>query len=389
MPSFEDMLLAALQNPPDPHEPLPPVNRKATIFGVVIPFLVLAWIAVLFRLWVRLRVVKEPGFDDAFVLLSAILGIGGTTCVCLSVKYGLGHHMLDLGPDKMEKYFIIFYIENSVYLMQTAAIKISLLLQFLRIFKAGAMRRVCLTLLSIVTLWGLAFAFAGWFPCFPVRGAWQHRIGAKCYGFGLSDVQEFFIMYKIHSASNMVLDFMIFMTPMVIFKTPTLKVKNLLAMAGVFAFGGIVVAASIWRLHAISTAQAATHPYVDLTWLSPVIVILSCLEVDFAIICASMPIFWPIIERSLAAIFVSYEVDVTEEHIQNDYGLAYELEHTKSARQTSLRSVSGTSLEGLTGDYANKAPKFSIGPDPLNETSSRDATFQASVRTLPKPKWEI
>lgn len=132
-----------------------------------------------------------------------------------------------------------FYMEHGIYLVQTALVKISLLLQYLRIFKAGAMRKLCLTLLVIVSMWGSAFAFVGWFSCFPVRGAWQRNIGAKCYGFGLGDVQQFIMLFKIHSASNMVLDVTIFMTPMVIFRTPTLKAKNLLAMAGVFTFGGV------------------------------------------------------------------------------------------------------------------------------------------------------
>jgi hypothetical protein len=114
-------------------------------------------------------------------------------------------------------------------------------------------------------------------------------------------------------------------------------------------------------------------------------IILSCLEIDLAIICASMPIFWPIIEKSFASILVSYEVDVTEERVDDDYGLAYELEHTKSLGQRSLRS--GTSMEGLTGgdEDATNIPKFSIGPDPLDEV----VNFQASVRSKPKPKWEI
>jgi hypothetical protein len=104
-----------------------------------------------------------------------------------------------------------------------------------------------------------------------------------------------------------------------------------------------------------------------------------------------MPIFWPIIERSFAAIFVSYEVKVTEERVVDDYGLAYELEHTKSAGQTSLRSFSGTSLEGLTRDDEDgiKAPKFTVGPDPLMEDTQGRAGFQTSVQTKPKPKWEI
>jgi hypothetical protein len=100
------------------------------------------------------------------------------------------------------------------------------------------MRWTCIVLLVIVSLWGLAFSFVGWFPCFPVRGAWQREIGAKCYGFGLGRVEEFITMFRVHSATNMVLDVAIFLTPMVIFKTPKLKVKNILAMAGVFTFGG-------------------------------------------------------------------------------------------------------------------------------------------------------
>jgi hypothetical protein len=33
------------------------------------------------RLWVRLRVVREPGLDDALILFSAILCIAGSICV--------------------------------------------------------------------------------------------------------------------------------------------------------------------------------------------------------------------------------------------------------------------------------------------------------------------
>jgi hypothetical protein len=152
------------------------------------------------------------------------------------------------------------------------------------------------------------------------------------------------------------------------------------------------VAISVWRLYSICKHEAATAPYIDFTWWTPSMIVLSCLEIDLAIICASMPIFWPVIERSLASIFVSYEVKVTEEHVQvEDYGLAYELEHTKSQGQESTRSGSGTSMEGLTRDEEDggKIPKFSIGPDPLDEETRAGVGFQTNVEARPKPKWEI
>jgi hypothetical protein len=123
--------------------------------------------------------------------------------------------------------------------MQTTVVKLSLLLQFLRIFKAGRMRWLCIGLMTVISLWGLAFVFMGWFPCFPVRGAWQRSLGAKCYGFGFGSKTEFIAIFKAHSASNMVLDVCVFLTPMIIFRSPKLKRKNLLALAGVFTFGGM------------------------------------------------------------------------------------------------------------------------------------------------------
>jgi hypothetical protein len=121
-------------------------------------------------------------------------------------------------------------------------------------------------------------------------------------------------------------------------------------------------------------------------------ILLSCLEIDLAIICASMPVFWPVFERGLASIFVSYEIKVSEEHVRNeDYGLAYELEHTKSKGQESTRSGSGTSMEGLTRDEEDggKMPKFSIGPDPLDEETIAGVGFQTNIEAKPKPKWKV
>lgn len=92
-------------------------------------------------------------------------------------------------------------------------------------------------MLTLVSIWGLGFFIIGWFPCFPVRGAWERNIGARCYGFGLGDVQEFIAIYKAHSASNMVFDIAIFLTPLVLFTRPSLKRRSLLAMGGVFVFG--------------------------------------------------------------------------------------------------------------------------------------------------------
>lgn len=101
------------------------------------------------------------------------------------------------------------------------------------------MRITCFILLGLVSVWGLGFSIAAWFPCFPISGAWHRTDGAKCYGFGFAHVNEFVAMFTAHSASNMAFDLAIFMTPMVLFGRPNLKAKSRLAMAGVFLFGAM------------------------------------------------------------------------------------------------------------------------------------------------------
>lgn len=78
-----------------------------------------------------------------------------------------------------------------------------------------------------------------WVPCFPVRDYWDRKANSKCYGFGFGDPAEFIALFESHTALNMAFDLAVFMTPMVLFTQPNLRRKNLLAMTGVFLFGGV------------------------------------------------------------------------------------------------------------------------------------------------------
>lgn len=68
---------------------------------------------------------------------------------------------------------------------------------------------------------------------------WGRTPGAKCYGFAYTDRENFIAMFQAHSATNMFFDLAIFATPLILFRTPNLKFKNMLALAGVFTFGAV------------------------------------------------------------------------------------------------------------------------------------------------------
>lgn len=82
---------------------------------------------------------------------------------------------------------------------------------------------------------------------------------------------------------------------------------------------------------------------MDFTWWYPTPLTIACIEIDFAIICASIPIFWPVIVASLPQIFVTQEVHVTTHQRIDDFEMD---------RPTSLKSHN--SQEGLTRGLETK-----------------------------------
>lgn len=146
---------------------------------------------------------------------------------------------------------------------------------------------------------------------------------------------------------------------------------------------------SVWRLQTIIANDAGLSPYPDFTWWAPISIVLSCLEIDLAIICASMPIFWPAIHKSLSAIFVSHQIEIVESRVEG-HGLAYELEHTKSRGNESTRSSSGTSTHELTNDPEDGyKEQYSVGVDPLGAEALSGQGLQTNINSVPKRRWEI
>jgi hypothetical protein len=72
---------------------------------------------------------------------------------------------------------------------------------------------------------------------------------------------------------------------------------------------------SLFRLINIIDTKAGTSPTYDPSWYGCSAIVLAAMEVSLATVCASLPVFWPVIKFDLGTIFVTYEVTVTrEEH---------------------------------------------------------------------------
>lgn len=90
---------------------------------------------------------------------------------------------------------------------------------------------------------------------------------------------------------------------------------------------------SIIRLISIIESKGGTYPTLDPSWYGCTPTVLSALEVNISTLCASLPVFWPVLKDRIGMILVTHEVKITRETrdtndftVLNESGELYSLE---------------------------------------------------------------
>jgi hypothetical protein len=98
--------------------------------------------------------------------------------------------------------------------MSTTFIKLSLLLQYLRVFEAGPQRWFVIGVLVFTALWGFSYSFIAWVPCVPIARFWNPLyVSGTCWGYGGESASDFIATFESHSGLNMILDCIVLSIP--------------------------------------------------------------------------------------------------------------------------------------------------------------------------------
>jgi hypothetical protein len=236
----------------------------------------------------------------------------------LLLDVGMSQHLSVIDLEGVRKFGLRLYLGLGTFCLSAAFIKLSILCQYLRIFEKGRVRMLCLVMLIITGVWSFVFLFISWFPCFPVHKAWKADVKGKCYGFRSRNALEFKLALESHASSNMLLDVIILIIPMVLFRKPGLKRRQIWGMLGIFTLGAISCSIASARVYVLAKKPDKMAGY-DISWNAPLSILLAALEISVALISASIPVFWPVlVALRVGEILLVREVKVTAETRHRD-----------------------------------------------------------------------
>lgn len=278
-----------------------------------------------------------------------------TVCISQQVKWGLGKHMEDLDENSQQKLFLWFWLSVIFYNIGLGLTKISILMQYLRIFATTtAMRYATLATLAFVILYTLEAILLSIFSCTPVDLFWNRTKTGHCV--------DFKALWFTHAALNIFSDVLIISLPMPVIKNLNIPRKQKFALMAIFALGAFGCVTSILRLkalYAVADSQDQSYDNVGAAVWSNV-------EINVAIMCASLPTFKALLKRLFPHLL---STDQASRSAANKYGVSGGWRARNTRQHGTLISLDGLERgdrrkgEGLCTTTIEKGTASYVGSD--------------------------
>ncbi|KAL2839423.1 hypothetical protein BJY01DRAFT_250518 [Aspergillus pseudoustus] len=217
-------------------------GRSVSIFVVPLVFLVLSLTAVALRCFVRLRLVKAFGRDDAFMTLNILFAL----CGMIGSFYGMGQKTEELLHDiaGIEKALFWWWLGQATYVFTCVFAKTSIALALLRLTISRVHRCILWGVIGVSVLVGVAFWFVLTLQCRPVSYFWQRFTSeGSCI-----DVDYLLSVAYLYSVTAVICDFILALLPIFLVSGLQIGFRTKAALACILGLGCIASAAVIVRI---------------------------------------------------------------------------------------------------------------------------------------------
>ncbi|MCJ1242663.1 hypothetical protein MMC14_010672 [Varicellaria rhodocarpa] len=312
-----DTLLAqtpGLEPPPGitPNFENPP-SIQSISYAVSAICLFITTLAVGLRIFTKIRVDRNLKLEDYASVFSWLCFIAYTGLVLTNTISGVGRHQWDVPILNVVSIFRITSYIDILYGPLIFAAKLSILLQFKRIF-VPRQKNVIYWCIYIIIWLNLLFylidTFVVAFACSPREKIWNPTIPGHCVNNNLN--------FVVTGICNIVSDFSILLLPLYSIWLLQLPFKKKLAVSAIFATGLFACISSILRLvYTVILLNTADTTYVILQ-----IGLWTLAEITSVIICGTLPVLSKLLKfLSTERLKYTYQQTTTNKGFPGKYAI--------------------------------------------------------------------
>jgi len=260
-------------------------SRQLSCFVIPAVLTFVAILTFIARAFTRIRLVKRFGAEDWACLVALCASIVLSALIFAETYYGNGVHIDQINPYSAMMMFRLFYVSVWIYNISLSMTKISILLQYQRLFVVSSARIACWIVLAATVIFGLWSVLGNIFLCKPVAYWWNKSLDGHCL-----DERS---VWLSNSIVNMATDIIIVIIPIPVVSRLCISLKQKMSLTLLFVLGGFGCITSGLRVRSVVVIAQSE----DVTWDNAPAAIWSSIEVNVAIICACLATLKPLLTR--------------------------------------------------------------------------------------------
>jgi len=218
-------------SPPAPSPSRASESRAYQLTTALIICPIFASLLVALRIYTRLFIIRKRFWEDLSMVVALVFSIVMSVFNQLAVVYGSGRHFETITPPEYVEFLKVGIVITQVYSFTHLFLKLSILLQYVRISVTEWDRRMCKGLIAVLCTGYVVFIVLRMVRCVPIEAQWTVKLpGARCF------FNSTWFMFA-SQAWNMVMDFVILVVPMVVLRHSRAPFLQRVLIGVVLAFG--------------------------------------------------------------------------------------------------------------------------------------------------------
>ncbi|KAF2873339.1 hypothetical protein BDV95DRAFT_338719 [Massariosphaeria phaeospora] len=231
-------------------------NRGPELQAVCSTFVSMAFVAVVLRIYVRVRIVKAFGWDDAWMVSALLTHIMFATCAIGGIHYGTGRHMKELSEEAKYMAMRYWWLCYVAYGLTMIAAKFSIALFLLRITVHRVHRYIIYANMALTGITGTVFFFVTLFQCLPVSYFWNKNQPGSCV-----NVYVIIGLTYLYSGISAICDFTFGILPVFLIWNLNMSRNSKIILIPILSMGCVASTAVIVRMAFVMNFQSPDFLY--------------------------------------------------------------------------------------------------------------------------------
>ncbi|KAF2691728.1 hypothetical protein K458DRAFT_286821 [Lentithecium fluviatile CBS 122367] len=325
----------------------PKENEGPKVLGATLAITIVALITMIARLYVRLRMIRNVGWDDYFMCMAMLLCIAGECVVIPQVYYGAGKHIDQIEPLDFQMAFKLNFISQPIYLFAIMLVKESIGFFLLRIATLPFYRKTIISIMVFMGAYTVACFITIVLQCTNLAVQWDPTAKGTCWTA---------TTLKALGYTNVSLNILTDVLFAIVIPIPMLwhvqmNRRQKSSVIGILALGIFATAAALVKVGYLPNYGKTG----DWLWDSRNITIWTIMECNVGIIAGNLPCLKPIFRSVLGSTYGRGSRKTNSKPISRPYGAGTNPRSGTNDAYNSLASSKGNNGRPLSPYAAYEA----------------------------------